>query len=205
MSQIKTYSWTNAGTAVARNQSVGFYISEITTIDITNGGSWQWVRGMAAASYLDVDAGTITTSNGFTLLSQSAAYGATISGFSNASPGVLTVNDTALFGFAIGDTIKVAELSDDLTGTVSSLNGTYTIASLTATTITTTTDTSVTGYSVWVSGGVVSRVTGLDEDGVSQPIPTQNFAIDGITIGTGPVGANSASMVAIVKGGNPVT
>ena len=201
MAQIKTYSWTNANPAVARNQEVGFYISEITTIDITNGGSWQWVRGMAAGSYLDVDAGTITGSNGFTLLSQSAAYGAAITAFSNANPGVITVANTATFGFAAGDTIKVAELSDDLTGTVSSLNGTYTVASVTATTITTTTNTSVTDYSVWVSGGVVSRVS--DANGV--PIPTQNYAIEGVTIGTGPVGANSASMVAIIKGGNPVT
>ena len=200
MAQIKTYSWTNANPAVARNQSVGFYISEITTIDITNGGSWQWVRGMAAGSYLDVDAGTITGTNGFTLLSQDAAYGATISGFTNASPGVITVNDTATFGFAAGDTIQVSELSDDLTGT-NSLNGTFTIASITATTITTTTDTSVTGYSVYVSGGVVSRVS----DSSGTPIATQNYAIEGITIGTGPVGAASASMVAIVKGGNPVT
>ena len=204
MSQLKTYTWTNAASAVARNQLVGFYISRVTTIDITNGGSWQWTRGMAAASYLDVDAGSITTSNGFTLLSQNATYGAAISGFTNANPGVLTVDDTATVGFAVGDTIKVAELSDDLTGTAS-LNGTYTIASLTATTITTATDTTVTGYSVWVSGGVVTRITGLDEDGVSQPIPTQNFAIEGITIGTGPVGANNASMVALVEGGNPVT
>lgn len=200
MAQIETFSWTNANPAVARNQDVGFYIDKITTIDITNGGSWQWVRGMVAGSYLDVDAGSITGTNGFTLLSQSAAYGATISNFTNASPGVLTVNDTATFGFAAGDTIRVSEVADDLTGT-SSLNGTFTIASVTATTITTATDTSVTGYSVYVSGGIVSRVSDTNGD----PIPTENFAIEGITIGTGPVGAASASMVAIVEGGNSVT
>lgn len=200
MAQVKTYTWTNASTAVARNQSVGFYIDRITTIDITNGGSWQWTRGMAAGSYLDVDAGTITGTNGFTILSQDASYGAAISGFTNASPGVITVADTATFGFAVGDTIRVSELADDLTGT-NSLNGTFTIASLTATTITTATNTSVTGYSVYVSGGVVSRVSDVNGDAVA----TQNFAIEGITIGTGPVGANSASMVAIVEGGNSVT
>lgn len=195
MAQIKTFSWTNDNPAVARNLDVGFTVAEITTIDITNGGSWQWVTGMADASSLDVDAGSISGSNGFTPLSQSSIYGATISAFTNASPGVITVNDTSTFGFAAGDTIKVSEVADDLSGT-NSLNGTFTIASVTATTITTTTDTSVTGYSVWVSGGIVTRVSDTNGD----PVATQNYAIRGMTVGTTPVGAASASMVAIVKG-----
>ena len=53
---------------------------------------------------------------------------------------------------------------------------------------------------VWVSGGVATRVS--DTNGV--PIATQNFAIQGMTVGTTPVGAASASMVAIVKGDNSV-
>lgn len=196
MAQIKTFSWTNANPALARNLDVGFTVAEITTIDITNGGSWQWVTGMAAGSSLDVDAGTISGSNGFTLLAQNAVYGATISGFTNANPGVITVNNTSTFGFAAGDTIKVAEIADD--GTATSLNGTFTVASVTATTITTTTNTSA--YSVYVSGGVVTRVS--DTNGI--PIATQNYAIRGVTVGTTPVGAASASMVAIVKGQEPV-
>ena len=199
MAQIKSFSWTNANPAVARNIDVGFTVAEITTIDTTNGGSWQWVTGMDAASYLDVDAGTITTTNGFTPLAQSSVYGATISAFSNANPGVITVNDTATFGFAAGDTIRVSEVADDLSGDAS-LNGTFTVASVTATTITLVENTSTTGYSVWVSGGKVTRVS--DSDG--KAIPTENFAIRGMTIGTGPVGAASAEMVAIVKGQNSV-
>lgn len=199
MAQIKTFSWTNPNPAVARNLDVGFTVSEITTIDITNGGSWQWVTGMAEGSSLDVDAGTISGSNGFTTLSQDAIYGATISGFTNANPGVITVNDTSTFGFAAGDTIRVAEVADDLSGT-NSLNGTFTVASVTATTITLVEDTSVTGYSVYVSGGVATRVSDTNGD----PIATENFAIRGMTVGTTPVGANSASMVAIVKGSEPV-
>lgn len=199
MAQIKTFSWTNANPAVARNLDVGFTVAEITTIDITNGGSWQWVTGMADASSLDVDAGTISGSNGFTPLAQSSVYGATVSGFTNANPGVITVNDTATFGFAAGDTIKVSELADDLTGDAS-LNNEFTIASVTATTITLVENTSVTGYSVYVSGGVVTRVSDTNGD----PIPTQNYAIRGMTVGTTPVGAASASMVAIVKGSESV-
>lgn len=200
MAQVKTFSWTNANPALARNLDVGFTVVEITTVDITNGGSWQWMTGMAAASSLDVDAGTISGSNGFTILSQNAAFGATISGFTNASPGVITVNDTATFGFAAGDTIKVAELADDGADAALSLNraSTYTIASLTGTTLTL--DQNTSSDNVYVSGGVASRVT--DTDGAA--IPTENFAIRGITVGTTPVGAASASMVAIVKGDEPV-
>jgi len=199
MAQIKTFSWTNPNPAVARNLDVGFTVAEITTIDTTNGGSWQWVTGMASASSLDVDAGTISGSNGFTPLSQEATYGAAVSGFTNANPGVITVDSTSRFGIAAGDTIKVAELADDGTGT-NSLNGTYTVASVTETTITTTTNTSVTGYSVYVSGGTVTRVSDTNGD----PVAIENFAIRGMTVGTTPVGAASAAMVAIVKGAEPV-
>ena len=201
MAQIKSFSWTNPATAVARNLDVGFTVAEVTTVDITNGGSWFWCDTMSDAYALDVDAGTIATSNGFTPYADNSNYGATVSGFTNASPGVITCTDTSLAGFAVGDTIKVTGVADDQTGTVSSLNSTYVIASLTATTITTATDTSVTDYGVYVSGGKVTRVT--DVDGVA--VPVQNVAQQGITCGTTGVGANNAVMVAIVKGKESVT
>ncbi len=198
MAQIKTFSFTNANPAVATNIDVGFTVSEAVSIDITNGGSWQWVTGMVEGSYLDVDAGTITGTNGFTSLSQSSAYGATISAFTNANPGVLTVNDTATFGFANGDTIRVEGIADDGADAALGLNGNYVIASFTSTTITLVEDTS--SDNVYVSDGVATRVS----DTAGLPIPTENFAIQGMTLGTGVVGANSASMVVIVKGQNPV-
>ncbi len=193
MAQIKTFSWTNANPAVARDQDVGFTVAKITTIDITNGGSWQWVNGMVDGSYLDVDAGSITGTNGFTPLAESANYGASISGFTNANPGVITVDDSTVAGFAAGDTIKVSSLADDGSA-ANSLNGEFTVASVTATAITLVENTSA--YSVYVSGGYVTRVSDANGDA----IPTENFARRGMTIGTGVVGANSASMVAIVEG-----
>lgn len=196
MAQIKVGSWTNPASAVARDQSIGFQVSECTVVDVTNGGSFYWNSSMPDGYYLDVDAGTITTSNGFTPLSQEGAFGATISGFTNANPGVITASSVSTFGFAAGDTIAVGGLADDLSGT--SLNGTYTVASVTATTITTTTNTSA--YSAYVSGGIVSRVS--DSDG--KPVPTYNYAIQGITFGTGVVGQNNASMVYVAKSENPV-
>lgn len=197
MAQIKTVSWTNANPAVARNQDVGFEVAEIITIDTTNGGSWMWVDGMDDASYLDIDAGTITATNGFTPLAQDAQFGATISAFSNANPGVITASNVTDFGFAAGDTVMVSGLADDLTGT--SLNGEFTVASVTGTAITLVENTSA--YSVYVSGGFVSRVSDTNGD----PVATSNIAIRGGTLGTGIVGAASAAMVSVIKGKEPVT
>ncbi len=201
MAQIKRFTFTNPASAVAKNLDVGFTVSQILSIDTTavTGGTFEWVLGMANDSYIDGATDLVVLTNGFTPLSQVSTYGADISGFTNAANGVITVNDTVTFGFAVGDSIKVAELADDLTGT-NSLNNTFTILSLTDTTITVEEDTSVTGFSVYVSGGVVTRIS--DVDGF--PIPTENFAIQGITLEVDVVGGNDAEMVVIVKGENPV-
>ena len=199
MAQIKTFSWTNPASAVARNLDVGFAVAEVTTINVTAGGSFQWMDTMPVGYYLDVDAGTITTSNGFTPLAQSAVFGATVTGFTNANPGVITASNIAQVGIVAGDTIKVAAIADDGTGT--SLNGTFTVASVTATAITLVENTSAPTYSVYVSGGKATRVT----DSSGDAIPTENFAIQGVTLGTGVVGGNNDVMVAVVRGSNSVT
>ena len=199
MAQIKTFSWTNPATAVARNLDVGFAVAEVTTINVTAGGSFQWMDTMPTGYYLDVDAGTITTSNGFTPLSQSAVFGASITGFTNANPGVISATGIAQVGIVAGDTIKVAAVADDGTGT--SLNGNFTVASVTATAITLVENTSAPTYSVYVSGGKATRV----KDSANNPIPTENFAIQGVTLGTGVVGGNNDVMVAVVRGSNSVT
>ena len=200
MAQMKTFSWTNANPAVARNLNVGFQVTRVTTYDISNGGAWVWSSDFADASSMVVESGVYSAANGFTPLAQSSAFGATISGFTNANPGVITVNDTATFGFAAGDTIKVAEVADDGADAALSLNraSTYTIASITGTTITL--DQNTTSDNVYVSGGVASRVK--DTNGVA--IPTENFSIRGITVGTTPVGAASAIMKSVVEGENVV-
>ena len=200
MSQMKVSGFTNpsSGTA-ATNISFGFQVDSITVYNSTTGAIVAWNSSMADASFFDVDAGSYTASNGFTPLSQNAAYGATISGFTNASPGVLTVDDTSTFGFAAGDTIEVSEVADDLTGT-NSLNNTFTIASITATTITTATNTSTTGYSVYVSGGVVTRIS--DTNGLA--IATENFAIQGLIFGTSVVGTDSDVVTYVAFGSNSV-
>lgn len=197
MSQLKTTSWTNPASAVARNTSVGFEVTRVMTIDQTNGGSWMWVYGMTSGYYLDVDAGTITTSNGWTPVSQSALFGAPITGVSNAADVVFTCSFLDQFSFAVGDTVKATEIADDLTGT-GTLNGTYTVITVSATQITC--SESTVGKAAWVSGGFLSQV----KNSSNVPYPTVNVAIEGGTIGTGMVGANNAYMVAIFEGQNPV-
>lgn len=196
MTQMKTYKWTNPAGAVAKTLSVGFDVAEITTTDITNGGQWYWNDQMVDGTDVHVDAGTIDAANGFTPVAQHSVYGAEISAFTNANPGVITAAYIEQCGIVAGDTIKVAELADDMSAT--SLNGQYVVASVTATAITLTTTT--VGKSVYVSGGVVSRV----KDAAGLPIPTQNFAVGGILVGTAAVGAGNAVMTAVVKGKNCV-
>jgi len=196
--QMKRVTWTNPSTAVARNLDFGFAPAKVEIWDLTTPNRFEWTADMADASVFVLGTLAYTTTNGVTPLDQSARFGAAISGFTNAAPGVITVDDTASFGFAAGDTIKVAQLADDGSAD-DSLNGEFTIASVTATTITLVESTAA--YSVYVSGGVVSRVS----DSSGDPIATENFAIEGVALGTSAVGADSASMVAIAYGDNPVT
>ena len=194
--QGKSFSWTNANPAVARNLDCGFEVAEATTVDVTNGGSWYWNTGMADGYYLDVDAGTITTSNGFTPYNLGAVFAADISAFTNANPGVITASNVTALGFAAGDSISVSGLADDQTAT--SLNGTFTVASVTATAITLVENTSA--YSVYVSGGFAKRVSDTNGD----PVAQDNVGSRGVTCGTGCVGAASAVMAAFCKSQEPV-
>lgn len=196
MTQARKFTWTNPNPAVARNLDVGFAPDKVTIVDLTNGGSWYWNSAFTNGTVLDIDAGTIAGANGVTPLSQSSSFGPAITAFSNANPGVITATGVGTFGIVAGDTIKVVAVADDLSATT--LNQTYTVASVTATTITTATNTAA--YSVYVSGGYVQRVS----DSTGTPIPTENKAIEGLTLGTNAVGAASASMVAIVESNNCV-
>lgn len=195
MAQIKQLSWTNAASAVALNFDVGFDVAKIEIWDLTTPDRFEWTSNMADASVFVLGTLAYTITNGVTPLAQSASFGPAISAFSNANPGVITCSDPSDFGIVAGDTIKVAGVADDGTGTLS-LNNNFTVASVTGTTITLVEDTSVTGYSVYVSGGSVIRVS--DTNGVG--IPIENKAIRGVTLGTNAVGANSASMVAVCYG-----
>lgn len=197
MSQLKTYSWTNPSTAVAKNVSVGFAVSRVQTIDVTNGGVWMWVYGMPNGYYVTLSSGAVTTSNGWTPLSEDALFGAPITAVTRAADTVFTCSYLDQFSFAVGDTVKATEIADDQSGTT--LNASYTVKSVSATQITCE-ESTASGYSAYVSGGFLSQVS--DTNGV--PYPIYNHSIEGGTLGTGMVGGNSAAMVAVFEGSNPV-
>lgn len=198
MAQIYRTSWTNPASAVAKNISVGFSPSRVTTYDITNGASWVWVYGMPAAYCMRVDTGAMVTSNGYTALAESTLYGAPVTAISKSSTTTVTCSYLDQFSFTAGDTVKLTEVADD--GTATTLNGTYTVSSVTATTVVLTANTT-TGYSVYVSGGYLSQVSDSNGKAYAQV----NVAIRGAIIGTGMVGANNASMLAIFEGANNVS
>lgn len=193
MAQLKTFSWTNPATAVAKNVSVGFSVARITTYDVTAGGSFAWVYGMPNGYYMNIATGAVTTSNGWTPLAQQALFGAPITAVTRAADTIFTCSYLDQFSFAVGDTVKVTEIADDQTGLT--LNRNYTVLSVSATAVTCSEDTS-SGYSAYVSGGFMSQVKNIN----NIPYPTVNVAIQGGTIGTGMVGGNASAMIAVYEG-----
>ena len=198
MAQMEVYSWTNATPVAVRNQNVGFQVSACWVTNMTDGAQYYWNSAMPDGYYVTVSSGAVTTSNGFTPIAQSTLVAAPITAFSEAADAVITCSYLDQFDFAVGDTVKATDIADDLTGTT--LNGTYTVKSVSATAITCEEDTS-SGYATYVSGGYLSRVS--DANGV--PVPIENVAIQGITLGTGVVGTDGDSMNMVVWGNNPVT
>ena len=207
---------------------VGFVPARIELINLTqlqasphvatNGYKAYWQQGMPQGSAIGTLFGASTTflatdvyipTGGITLLnplgSEQGQYGAVASGFTNANPGVITVDSTYAAGITAGSVIRVSLIADNQTGTVQSLNGDYYVASVTATTITlgaapagtwsqttlNSFNTSVTGTSVYVSGGVVTLLQNANATVPNPPhniygnVPSwYNEAIQGFIIGT---------------------
>lgn len=197
MSQLKIMAWTNPATAVARNMSVGFAVSRVQVIDVTNGALQQWVYGMPVLSHQNITTGAVVLTNGFTPLAQGALFAAPITAVTRAADTVFACSSLDQFSFAVGDTVNAYGIADDQTGLT--LNGTYTVLSVSASAVTCS-ESTASGYSAWVSGGYLSQVS----DANGSPYAQENKAIMGGTLGTGMVGANAASMVAIFEGQNSV-
>jgi len=147
-----------------------------------------WNKSMPAASYFGVvntnaaatDESIYAAANGFTALDQGAVFGLTVSGFTNANPGVLTVNfDPSDLGIVAADILVVGQIAETYDATKTTLNGEFTVASTTATTITLVEDT--TNYRVYSSSGIAYKKSS----------PTENVGIVGLTLGTAVVGANN--------------
>lgn len=133
---------------------VGFQPALIRIIDFTqlksptnsHGIMAEWWQGMdspgamltAYTASQPAIARTYITTGGITLLnslgSEVGQYGATVSGFTNAASGVLTVDSTYNANITAGCVIRVANLADDQSA--ATLNGVYYVASVTGTGIT---------------------------------------------------------------------
>jgi len=212
MSQLFTYSFTSAAVPVNEDINIGFDAAKVEVYNETTQGSSAnpgvvqeaiWADTMANAEAIvrknTNGAATLTsafiTSGGISLLSSGAVYGSAISGFTNANPGVITVSNAAAAGFAAGDLVQVASVAYSGAGT--SLNGQFTVASVSGNAITLTTNTSA--YGVYVSGGFLTRVSNSS----GTPIATQNIGENFVRIGTGVQAASSVIHV-IVYGKNSV-
>ncbi len=189
-------------------------LTRATTPTATQGWKSLWQTGMVQGSSLNTiysatpsDETIYNATNGISLLNQLGApevatYGPTISAFTNANPGVISVNSTYPAQITAGCIIRVALLADNQAGT-QSLNGDYYVASVTPTSITLGTapaglwtqtvlsNPNTTGYSVYVSGGVVTLLQTAFPTMPNPPynvysdVPSwYNQSIQGFTIGT---------------------
>lgn len=191
-----------------------FDLTQIETPTNTNGYAAMWQQGMASGSAIitKYNAGlegltTYISSNGISLLnplgSEMGQYGAVVSGFTNNSPGVITVDSTANAGITAGCLVRVSNVADSQVGPT--LNGNYYVTSVTATTVTlaaapagynsegyVVNSPNTTGSGVYVSGGFVSVLINAN---ATSPFPLNtvysnvpqfyNQAMQGFIIGTG--------------------
>lgn len=195
MALIQEGSFTSDGNA--RNLDFGSEVLSIEMHNLTQYNSsanpgvlkrCEWSKSMPAASYFGVkntdgaatDESIYAAANGFTPLNEGAVFGAVISGFTNANPGVITVGQNpADFGISAGSTLVVGGIRETFDASKPSLNGEYTVASVTATTITLSDNT--TNSRVYSSGGIAY--------GKAQP--TENIGSEGLSLGSAVVGANN--------------
>ena len=212
MSQMKTYSFTSAASPANVDINVGFDVAFVELINETGQGSSanpgvvkraRWSDTMANAEAALVkntdgaatDTSSFITSNGFSMITDSATYGSAISAYTNANPAVITVSDAAGAGFAVGDTVQIAEMAYSGAGT--NPNQQYVIASISGNAITTTEDSSA--YGVRVSGGNLFRVSDVN----GKPVAIVNRGQRKLRIGTGLQAASSVIHV-IMWGKNSV-
>ena len=190
-------------------------LTQLTTPVATNGYLAEWWYGMPSGAALITDFGasatffrgdSYITTGGITLLNQlgstvgpygiqqgteQAQYGANLTGFTNANPGVLTVDSTYNANITAGSVIRVANVADNQGGT-SSLNGNYYVASVTGTTITlgtppagfvwqnsnfsTLSSLNTSGFNTYISGGSVTLL-----QNANPALPNPPFSVNSST------------------------
>jgi hypothetical protein len=206
MAQMMTYSFTSAASPVNVDINVGFDVASVEIVNQTGQGSTatpgvvkraRWSDTMAAGSAAIVkntdgaatDTPSFISSAGFSMITDGAIFGSAISAYTNANPAVITVTDAVGAGFAVGDTVRIAEMAYSGAGT--NPNQEYVIASISGNAITTTEDS--TAYGVRVSGGNLFRV----KDTLGKPVAINNRGQRKLRIGTGLQAASSLIHVVI--------
>ena len=196
MAQMQVGTFTSAG--AVKSLSFGFTVAQITLYNSTAGGVFSWNSSMASGSYFDVDAGTYTSTNGFTPLAQSVLVGPPITGISKSTTTTVTASNLDQFSIVADYIVNLVEVADDLTGTTLNLTS-ATVSSVTSTTVVLSVNTS-SGYSAYVSGGFIVPVSDANGD----PVATQNVAIQGISLGSGVYGSNGNVISYVAFGENSV-
>lgn len=238
MSQAFYTTVSVSSTSSAIPVKIGFVPGKVELINLTavqtptDGEGWKavWQYGMSSGTAITtayksnggdlLDLTTYASSNGVAILnplgSEQGQYGAIVSGFTNANPGVITVDSTANAGITAGCFIQVSLLADDQSA--ATLNGLYYVASVTATTVTlgaapagvyqqqgTIKSANTSALAVYVSGGVVTVVQNANATTPNPPnniysdVPLwYNEAIQGISIGTSCFAGWDASDVILV-------
>lgn len=153
MAQQQFFSVVWADVSVPLRVKLGFQPGRVELIDAnsvatptnTRGFEAYWQTGMVDgsafitkynAAFLPLT--TYTATGGISLFNPlgaaQAQFGATISSFTNANPGVIVVDNAVAAVITAGCIIRVAGVADDQTGP--SLNGVYYVASVTGNSIT---------------------------------------------------------------------
>lgn len=200
MAQTLEFNWTNPATVVPVNIAVGFSIARITVYDTTAGNVYSWVSQMTAGEYLQLGQSGVQTTNGFTPSGSQALFGAPIVGFQQISaPMAFQCEYLNLFNFQAGDTVLATDMAE--TGTGKTINGFYTVASVSGQNVNLAGGAQASGYMEYAAGGILVRV----KDALGNPVPIRNHAVYGGTIGTGMAGAAGSVISCIVEGAMNVT
>ena len=175
MAYVKQFQFTKDGSA--HTESLGVTTNVLRTYNKASGDMFIWSSAMPDNSSFHLNTSGYGTSNGGRNTNTGALFGAPITAVTKGATTTFTASYIDLFSISEGDVLVVTQIAGDNTGT--SLNGEYTVSSVTATQVVCSKNTSA-GYEAYVSGGVLVR----KENSSGVPVSTANKGISGVVVGT---------------------
>lgn len=202
MAQVKEIVWTNtSGASTALPVEIGFVPTKVTVIDVTTGNVYYWYDGMAQGSYIEVLGGgnypTYQTAGGFQWMGDVWLGGMGITSFTaptSTMQGSIGVTNSAWFNLQPNSTIKVVGAVCTPAANAVSVNGTYSVQSVSSGVITLNTPNPLPTYQTYVSGGVVIPLT----NACGQPY-SPKIGCYGCVLGANMVGTAGAQARAIFE------